>query len=92
MSQRIDAIFVNGVFQPQVPVDFANGQRVSLEVEASASLNDDLSDLRDLLDNQFIASCREHSEPAPSLEHVRQVLGTFQGSLSDLISEERDER
>ena len=33
MSQRIDAIFVNGVFRPETPVDVTDGQRVSLNIE-----------------------------------------------------------
>lgn len=92
MSQRIEAIFDNGVFHPRVPVDLADGQRVSLDVETSAPPNDDLGDLRDLLDNEFIASCREQSESSASLVNVQKVLGAFRGSLSELISEERNER
>jgi len=34
MSQRIDAIFENGVFRPDVPVNIANGQRASAGPEA----------------------------------------------------------
>ncbi len=33
MSGRIDAIFENGVFRPEVPVNIANGERVSLDIE-----------------------------------------------------------
>jgi predicted DNA-binding antitoxin AbrB/MazE fold protein len=33
MSERIDAIFENGVFRPEVPVNIPNGERVSLDVE-----------------------------------------------------------
>jgi predicted DNA-binding antitoxin AbrB/MazE fold protein len=37
MSHRIDAIYENGVFRPDVPVNIPNGQRVSLDVERIAT-------------------------------------------------------
>jgi len=92
MSQRIDAIFENGVFRPEVPVNITNGQRVSLDVETKAAPADDLSDLADLLDVEFMDSCRQNAHSAPSLEEVQTVLSAFAGSLSDRISEERNER
>ena len=91
MSQRIDAIFENGVFRPEVPVNIANGERVSLNVEAKSIPTDDLGDA-DLLDAEFMESCRRRTGHAPSLEEVRKVLSAFTGSLADRISEERDER
>jgi len=92
MNQRIDAIFENGVFRPEAPLDIADGQRVLLNVEAKSVATDDLSDVQDLLDTEFMESCRQHVEHAPSLEEVRKLLSVFQGSLADRISEERDER
>lgn len=92
MNQRVDAIFENGVFRPEVPVNMANGQRVSLNVETTPAPADDLRDVADLLDAEFMASCRQNGVDAPTLEEVRSVLSTFEGSLADRISEERDER
>jgi hypothetical protein len=55
---------------------------------------DDLSDVRDLIDAEFIEFCRQHTETglAPSLAEAQEVLSAFQGSLADRISEERDNR
>jgi hypothetical protein len=53
---------------------------------------DDLADIGDLLDLEFMKSCRRRASDAPSIEEARQILGSFQGSLSSLIVEERDER
>jgi predicted DNA-binding antitoxin AbrB/MazE fold protein len=92
MSQHIDAIFENGVFRPEVPVNIANGQRVSLNVESEAAPADDLMDVADLLDYEYTESCRERAERAPTLEEVRSVLSVFRGTLADRISEEREER
>jgi len=92
MIQHIDAVFENGVFRPEVPVDIRNGQRVSLDIELKSLPADDLADIADLLDTAYMDSCRQHSVNVPSLEEVRTVLAAFQGSLAEQISEERDGR
>jgi predicted DNA-binding antitoxin AbrB/MazE fold protein len=97
MNQRVDAIFENGVFRPETVVNIRNGERVSLNVESkgtsASDLNDDdLSDVGDLLDAEFMESCRKRNGLAPTLDEVRTILSAFNGSLADRISEERDER
>lgn len=92
MSRHIDAVYVNGVFRPEQPVNIADGERVALTVDLKSSPTDDLSDVLDLLDTEFIESCRRKSGNAPSLAAVRETLAAYNGSLSDLICEERDER
>lgn len=91
MSQTIDAIYENGVFRPEEPVNVANGERVSLII-ASKSASADLTDVADLLDAEYMETCCRESGDAPSLEETRKTLNVFRGSLSDLICEERDER
>jgi len=54
--------------------------------------NDDLSDVEDLPDPEFKDASPATPGPAPSLEEVRKILSAFKGSMSDRISEERDER
>jgi predicted DNA-binding antitoxin AbrB/MazE fold protein len=41
MSERIDAVFENGVFRPEVPVNIPNGERVSLDMERAQRPNID---------------------------------------------------
>jgi predicted DNA-binding antitoxin AbrB/MazE fold protein len=89
MSQHVDAVFENGVFRPEQPLNIANGARVSLTVDSHRSHPDDLADIEDLLDHEFMASCRQLAANAPSLEETRQTLERFKGSLSGLISHER---
>jgi predicted DNA-binding antitoxin AbrB/MazE fold protein len=91
MSQTIDAIYENGVFRPQEPVNVANGERVSLII-ASTSTSADLADVADLLDLEYMETCCRESRDAPLLEETRKMLSVFGGSLSDIICEERDER
>jgi predicted DNA-binding antitoxin AbrB/MazE fold protein len=91
MIQRIDAIFENGVFRPEQPVHVSDGQRVSLSIETTADSLDDLADIADLLDHEFMESCKT-SVAAPDLSEARAILSKFKGSLADYISEERSER
>ena len=91
MSHRIDAIFENGVFRPEVPVNIPNGERVSLDVEVQTKRTDDLCDVQDLLDVEYMESCCQNGKHAPSLEEVRKLLSAFDGSLADRIAQERDE-
>ncbi len=91
MNQRIDAIFENGVFRPEVPVQIANGQRVLLNVEPKGALIDELRDIGDLLDLEFMEECRRNGACAPTLEDARSMLGGLAGSLAERISAERDE-
>ena len=92
MSDQIDAIYEDGVFRPQGPVHVADGQLVSLTINATRRSGEDLGDIADLLDPEFIETCRRNSAVVPSLEEVRRALSGFSGSVSDLICEEREER
>lgn len=50
MSERIDAIFENGVFLPQVPVSIPDGSQVNLYVATKPLCSrDDLDDVQNLL-------------------------------------------
>ena len=59
MNERIDAIFENGVFRPEVPVNITNGERVSLDVQRRKASTNDLGDVLDLLDMELVESCRQ---------------------------------
>ena len=80
MSQRIDAIFVNGVFRPETPVDVTDGQRVSLNIEPLSTPADDLSDVRDLLDvvPRWIARAKlladHRGETADGREDIAEIV------------------
>jgi predicted DNA-binding antitoxin AbrB/MazE fold protein len=92
MIQRIEATFENGVFRPQVPVGFANGEQVWLDVEPKKAAQDDLDDIRDLLDAECVDACRQQASPAPSLEEVRRILSGVDDSLAERLIQERNER
>jgi len=91
MIQNIIAVFENGVFRPTSPLDIVEGQRVSLKVETPSG-STELSDVEDLLDVDFMDSCRRQSLIVPSLDETQEVASKFCGSLANYISEERDER
>lgn len=93
MSQQFDAIFENGVFRPERPVNIRNGSRVSLTLNAtSAALPAELADEFDLLDVEYMEGCRNREKNAPSLEATRKALSVYGTSRADLIGKERDER
>ncbi|HEY2414077.1 MAG TPA: antitoxin family protein [Pirellulaceae bacterium] len=92
MNQRIDAIFEKGIFRPEVPVHIAEGQRVSLNVESPSAALDDIRDVKDLLDAEFMDSCRQSTGDVPSLAQTRKLLSALQGSLAERVSQERDEQ
>lgn len=92
MSTWIEALYEKGAFHPKSPVHVAEGQHVSLHVEPARSGADDLSNVRDLLDDEFIHYCQQQANQAPSLALVRTTLASFHGSLAERIAEERDER
>jgi predicted DNA-binding antitoxin AbrB/MazE fold protein len=92
MSERIEAVYQGGVFHPQVPVSVPEGERVSLDVGSANTIPEDLLDVADLLDNEFIAACQRRNNGTPSLDEVRRGLSVVPGSLSDRIIAERDER
>lgn len=92
MSPRIDAIYEDGVFPPVVPVPIADGERVSLRIEARSSHANDLGDVEDLLDTEFMDTCRARAGHAHALADIQSMLSAFHGSLSDRIAAERDDR
>ncbi len=92
MNETIEAVFENGAFHPQVPVDLAEGERVALHIRRTNGSADDLSDIADLLDVEYLEDCRQNRDEAPSLDEVRSILSAFPGSLAERIIEERDER
>lgn len=48
--------------------------------------------MADLLDNEFVEACRRKAGKALPLEAIRAKLAAYPGALSDLISDEREER
>lgn len=83
------------MFRPIHPVDVADGMPVSLTVEVvppPSDTDDDLSDIWDLLDHEYMEECRRKAGSAPSLEEVRRRLSAYKGSLADDIIAEREDR
>jgi hypothetical protein len=74
-----------------MPVKLNDGERVLLSVESQGQGDDDLDDVRDLLDQEFMESCKQRGGAAPELEYVQAVLSGFAGSMADRVAEERNE-
>lgn len=91
MIQRINATFENGVFRPSIPVNFAEGQNVCLAIE-KLGLQEELRDVEDLLDREYVDLCRQNVGGAVPLPQLNKFLEGFSGNLAESISAERDER
>jgi hypothetical protein len=92
---RIDGVIrevIVLVNEPSNTVQVANGERVSTQVETQPSDVGGLGDVQDLLDVGYVEACRKTSASRPTLEELQRSLSVYHGSVSDLISEERDER
>jgi len=46
----------------------------------------------DWLDTDYVAYAQKHGDASISLESVREALSKIKGSMSDVISEEREDR
>jgi predicted DNA-binding antitoxin AbrB/MazE fold protein len=95
MTIRVQAVFIDGVFRPLHPVEMADGMPVSLTVEVNPPISEadeDLRDIWDLLDHEYMEECRRKAGHAPSIEEVRRLLSGIKGSLADDIIAEREDR
>ncbi len=89
----LDRFEVNGVLNRwNVTEDLLTTLELNRQVEVQKAKLDDLSDIADLLDHEAIAACKAHSQNALSIEQVRSLLSVYQGSISELIIQERNER
>ena len=55
-------------------------------------LKQEVEDTPDWLDTEYVAYARREGDPSISLESVRSALAKIEGSMSDAIIEEREDR
>jgi predicted DNA-binding antitoxin AbrB/MazE fold protein len=79
---ELKAVYENGVLRPLEPVALQERQVVTLTITEAGD---------DLLDTDFLESCRAEADPSVSLQAVRDALAKIPGSLTDDIRAERDE-
>ena len=85
MSQRVQAIFENGVLRPVGKVFLRPNQRVLLHIEETLESPEDGEDL------DFLEYCRAEGDPSISLDSVRQALAKIPGTMTQACIDERDE-
>jgi predicted DNA-binding antitoxin AbrB/MazE fold protein len=83
MTQRVDAIYEDGLLRPLRPLDLPDGERVSVTVESAVGDK--------WLDHDVMEWARQEGDPTISLDDVRHRLAGIHGSLSDLVIAERRE-
>jgi len=79
----LKAVYENGVLRPLEPVSLHERQEVILIISERGE---------DVLDAEFLESCRAEADPSVSLQVVRDALAKIPGTLTDDIRAERDER
>ena len=90
MATRVEAVYEDGVPHPMEPLALAEHEHVTITIEQ-------LDDLDDLIDHEYLAKSRADSaarndRPVPTIKEIRERLEKVRGSLSDLIIQERGER
>ncbi len=80
---ELRAVYENGVLRPLEPVSLRELQEVTLTISEGAE---------DLIDAEFLESCRAGADPSVSLQAVRDILSKIPGTLADDIRAERDKR
>ena len=86
----MEAVYEDGVPHPMEPLALAEHEHVTIKIEQ-------LDDLVDLIDNEYLAKSRADSaarndRPVPTIKEIRERLEKVRGSLSDLIIQQRGER
>ncbi len=89
MRTRIEAIYENGALHPVEPLSLAEHERVMITIEPHI----DLGGLYDLIDHTYHAQCKaelaKRDKPALTIKEIRELLKNVEGSLSDLIIQQR---
>jgi predicted DNA-binding antitoxin AbrB/MazE fold protein len=80
---ELKAVYENGVLRPLELISLQERQEVTLTIAEEGE---------DLLDAEFLESCRAEADPSVSLQAVRDALSKISGILTDDIRGERDER
>jgi predicted DNA-binding antitoxin AbrB/MazE fold protein len=88
MSQRLEAVYENGVFRPLQPVNLRENQRVTLTLGDGGNGSPE----EELLDVEYLRACASEADDSVTLEAVRQALAKFPGSLTADFLAEREER
>jgi predicted DNA-binding antitoxin AbrB/MazE fold protein len=83
MTQRVDAIYEDGLLRPLGPLDLPDRERVSVTVESAV---DDK-----WLDHDVLQWARQEGDPTISLDDVRRRLSVTNGSLSEFVIGQRGE-
>lgn len=89
MSQRVSAIYEDGVLKPLGPLTLTDKQIVTVTVSEAFA-----ADQRAKLDLDYLERLRIEAErmpPAPGIEEIRRRLSKIPGSLTaDFIAERED--
>jgi predicted DNA-binding antitoxin AbrB/MazE fold protein len=86
MEKTLQAVYKDGVLQPMEPLCLDQMQQVTVTINDSASIDDDLAGY--FTPEEWSAAARDDI----TWDDVRQALSKIPGSLSDAVIAQRQER
>ena len=87
MAQQVEAIYEHGVLRPLHPLSLRESQRVKLTISEIGTGHSQ----RDLRIMERARTELAATEEIPSIEEVRQMLGTIPGCISHDVIADRDD-
>jgi predicted DNA-binding antitoxin AbrB/MazE fold protein len=86
MTRNLKAVYENGVLRPLEPLPLKEHEVVTVTVNDSAQVSDDL------LDTEFLRDCESQADDGVSIEQVRAILSKIPGSMAEEIIRARADR
>jgi predicted DNA-binding antitoxin AbrB/MazE fold protein len=87
MRQRVEVVYENGVLRPLEPLarQFYEHQHLTVTIDTPGAVEA-------RLDAVCLAAAKQNADPTVSLQEVRRILAKVPGSLTEVVSAEREER
>jgi predicted DNA-binding antitoxin AbrB/MazE fold protein len=82
MKRQIEAVYENGVLRPLEQLSLQDSEQVTITVHSGEE---------GWLDSDYVAMAQMEGDPAVTIATVRTALAAIQGSLSDVVIDERGE-
>lgn len=86
MPVSLQAVYEKGMLRPLQPLPFKENQQLTLLVQSTSDVDEDLHD------EAFQSYCESQADESVTLEAVRKALSTIPGSMTADFVAERDER
>jgi predicted DNA-binding antitoxin AbrB/MazE fold protein len=83
MNNQFEAVYQDGVLKPLEPIPLSERERVRVTISRPGE--------EDWMDIELMQSCADEADDSVSLAEVRSALSKIQGSMAQVVIEERGE-